>query len=302
MNMDKVEIGPCVLYHGDAVECLRAIHDSTIDAIVCDPPYAEIDRDYGRMSEPAWHALMNEVVSESRRVLTPRGSAVYVLQPNSERVGRMRSWLWEFMAKWAREWNMVQDVWWWNPSAPPTIHVNRDIGLMRPSVKACVWLGESNCYRKQDIILWKPSDATMAVSRSDRALHMLPSGLPMRRGRCVAASDERGGVTPFNLLPIPNANSINSAGAHGHGAGTPMPLVEWWIRYISPKDGVVCDPFVGSGTTGIACVKLGRRFIGIEKDPEYFAIAVERIRKAWQEEDAPFYREETKQTPQLFHE
>ena len=44
-----------------------------------------------------------------------------------------------------------------------------------------------------------------------------------------------------------------------------------------PDDGVVVDPFTGSGTTGVACVKTGRRFIGIEKEPKYFEIAKRRI-------------------------
>ena len=39
----------------------------------------------------------------------------------------------------------------------------------------------------------------------------------------------------------------------------------------------ILDPFMGSGTTGVACVRTGRRFIGIEKEPKYFAIAVKRI-------------------------
>jgi DNA modification methylase len=46
---------------------------------------------------------------------------------------------------------------------------------------------------------------------------------------------------------------------------------------VTPKDGVCLDPFMGSGTTGIACKKLGRDFIGIELNPEYFEIAKKRI-------------------------
>jgi site-specific DNA-methyltransferase (adenine-specific) len=43
---------------------------------------------------------------------------------------------------------------------------------------------------------------------------------------------------------------------------------------------LVCDPFAGSGTTGVACIRLGRRFIGWERDPKYFAVAVKRLRAA----------------------
>lgn len=47
---------------------------------------------------------------------------------------------------------------------------------------------------------------------------------------------------------------------------------------------VVCDPFMGSGTTGVACIRMGRKFIGVEIDERYFGIACRRIQKAWDEE------------------
>ncbi len=53
---------------------------------------------------------MREVVRETRRVLKPKGSAVFILQPNSVHVGQMRLRLSEFMAEQAREWNVVQDI------------------------------------------------------------------------------------------------------------------------------------------------------------------------------------------------
>ena len=49
--------------------------------------------------------------------------------------------------------------------------------------------------------------------------------------------------------------------------------------------GIVLDPFMGSGTTGVACAKMGRKFIGIEIDPDYFDIACRRIEKAYSQPD-----------------
>lgn len=56
-------------------------------------------------------------------------------------------------------------------------------------------------------------------------------------------------------------------------------LVHWW------SDGAVLDPFMGSGTTGVACAKMGRSFIGIEIDESYFTIACHRIREAYSQSD-----------------
>lgn len=273
--------GAIRLYCGDCLELLPKLPSGCVDAVVTDPPYAEINRDYGRLTESQWHALMDSVVTECRRTLTPEGSAVFILQPNSERVGRMRPWLWEFMAKWTREWGMVQDAWWWNHSAPPNKHVNRTIGLLRPSVKACVWLGPDRCFRNQDAVLWTESDANKAQRLGARFTRgYKPYGGIMDTARCLSACVERGGVTPFNLLPVANANSVDSAGSHGHHAGTPLQICDWWTRYICREGGSALDPFMGSGTTGVACIQTGRKFVGIEKEPKYFEIAVKRIEAA----------------------
>jgi DNA modification methylase len=261
------------IYHGDCREVMATLDAESVDAVVCDPPYAEIDRPYGRLTEPQWHDLMDGVIDQVRRVLKPSGSAVFVIQPNSERVGRMRPWVFEFMAKWAREWNMVQDAWWWNHCTPPTVHCQRKRGLMRPSLKACVWLGPSDCYRNQDAVLWEESQHNAACRNGDRALKIKPSGLSMRSDRCATAAIERGGVTPFNVLPIRGANVEKGK----HGAATPIALASWWTRYICPEGGTILDPFCGAGTMGVAAVSTGRDFIGIEREAEYVEIARARI-------------------------
>lgn len=267
----------------DAVSFLAAQPAASFDALISDPIYPEINRPYGRISEAAWHTLMRAVVGQARRILRPRGSAVFILQPNAENIGRMRPWLWEFMAWTAREWNMPQDVWWWNPSFAPTVQCWRENGLMRPSVKACVWLGAPHCYRNQDEVLWAPSKAMAAKSREDRALKKHPSGQSVRIGRICQVVDERGGTTPFNLLPIANTNNSDSAGAEGHGAGTPLELAAWWTRYICPRGGAIIDPFAGTGTMGVAAVEYGATFAGCDNVPEYVEIANRRIHAASQQ-------------------
>lgn len=64
---------------------------------------------------------------------------------------------------------------------------------------------------------------------------------------------------------------------NNHPTVKPLALIEYLIKLISRKDSVILDPFMGSGTAGIACVNLDRKFIGIEQDPDYFEIAYTRI-------------------------
>jgi DNA modification methylase len=63
-----------------------------------------------------------------------------------------------------------------------------------------------------------------------------------------------------------------------HPTVKPIELMRWLVRLVTPPDGLVLDPFTGSGTTGCAAVLEGFRFVGIEREPEYAQIARARIR------------------------
>jgi len=67
-----------------------------------------------------------------------------------------------------------------------------------------------------------------------------------------------------------------------HPTEKPADVMGQIIRW---TEGIVCDPFMGSGTTGVACVKLGRKFIGVEIEPKYFDIACRRIEEATRQGD-----------------
>ena len=71
----------------------------------------------------------------------------------------------------------------------------------------------------------------------------------------------------------------------GHPAPMPFGLAHDHIRTWTIDGQTVLDPFMGSGTTGVACVKLGRKFIGIEIEPRYFDIACKRIQAAYDQPD-----------------
>jgi site-specific DNA-methyltransferase (adenine-specific) len=74
-----------------------------------------------------------------------------------------------------------------------------------------------------------------------------------------------------------------------HPTQKPLALILEWVQNSCPPNGIVLDPFMGSGTTGVACAKLGRNFIGIEIDPGYFAIAQKRIAEALAQLSLPLF-------------
>ena len=69
-----------------------------------------------------------------------------------------------------------------------------------------------------------------------------------------------------------------------HPTQKPIEVMRWCLGHI-PDAEVICDPFMGSGTTGVAAVKMGREFIGIEREPKYFDIACKRIEDATKQPD-----------------
>lgn len=80
----------------------------------------------------------------------------------------------------------------------------------------------------------------------------------------------------------------NKGGGKEHPTQKPVPLMRWCLGFL-PDAQTVCDPFMGSGTTGVAALEQGRAFIGIERDPDYFAIACRRIREASGEDLGPLF-------------
>lgn len=80
---------------------------------------------------------------------------------------------------------------------------------------------------------------------------------------------------------------IRQGAEHGivrlHPTQKPIAVMDWCLQFVSGQ--TILDPFMGSGTTGVACVRAGRKFVGIEIDERHFETACDRIRKAYAQPD-----------------
>lgn len=103
-------------------------------------------------------------------------------------------------------------------------------------------------------------------------------GLTMSDGELAYSSLDK----PLRMFTLNRAALI--ADGTQHPTQKPLKLMQWCLTHI-PDATTILDPFMGSGTTGVACVKAGRSFIGIEREPSYFDIACDRIRKSYDQGD-----------------
>jgi hypothetical protein len=119
------------------------------------------------------------------------------------------------------------------------------------------------------------------VAKSSRAERDAGLGhMPPRTGG--DATDRKDGSDGLNS---PRAGAGRRGGARNtHPTVKPIDLMRYLVRLVTPPGGLVLDPFAGSGTTGIATLREGMRFIGVDLEPEYARLAIARI-----EEDAPLF-------------
>ena len=82
---------------------------------------------------------------------------------------------------------------------------------------------------------------------------------------------------------------------NGHPSEKPLRLMEWTLQTVKAS-GLILDPFMGSGTTGVASLKINNKFIGIERDPKYFDIACKRIEQATKQVDMFIEKPKQEQT------
>jgi len=101
---------------------------------------------------------------------------------------------------------------------------------------------------------------------------------------CIHARD-RGAVFVGNAEEKKKVSEFPIVISDVHPTVKPLSLIEKYVRIGSIADQTILDPFMGSGTTGVACAKLGRKFIGIEISEQYFDIACRRIEQAYAQPD-----------------
>ena len=106
------------------------------------------------------------------------------------------------------------------------------------------------------------------------------------KGATTQSYKDKGGASRFFYCPKVSKKERNAGGKNTHPTVKPIALMKYLIKLITPQGGKVLDPFMGSGSTGMACVELGNSFIGMEREVEYYEIATDRIEHTKENKDA----------------
>jgi site-specific DNA-methyltransferase (adenine-specific)/modification methylase len=146
----------------------------------------------------------------------------------------------------------------WDDARPDMVTLSR---LRETAKSVIVWGGNYFASSLGDSGCWLCWDKVQEFSGADFELAWTSLKMPSKSFR-LSRVEAYGGVP------------------REHPTEKPISLMKWCIGHIPDDCDTICDPFMGSGTTGVACVQLNRRFIGIEKEPKYFEIAKRRIMEA----------------------
>lgn len=235
------------LMQGDCLERMKEIADSSVDAVICDPPYGTTACRWDSIIplEPMWEQL--------KRVIKPNGAIVMTAaQPFTSNLIMSNI-------------KMFKYCWVWNKVLPRG-HLNAKKMPLRVFEDVAVFYSKPCTYNPQKTFGHKRKVARTKYNKEGDGSQVY--GKESRD--TFYDSDER---YPTGIIEISTANQ------HGkvHPTQKPVALMEYLIKTYTNEGETVLDFTFGSGTTGVACVNTGRKFIGIEMDEGYFNVAKNRI-------------------------
>ena len=225
------------LLQGDCLELMSKIPDKSIDLIVTDPPYL--------ISNISGGGTINNVKKLNKSLTDLKNNTDITQGYDIELFGN------EFI----RIMNEINIYLWCNKAQIPEYFK--------------FYVDKHKC--KFDIICWHKTNALPTYS--NKYLTDTEYLLYFRKGRGKCFPQSYDDAKTYYIAPINHKDKK----LYGHPTIKPLDITEKIIRNSSKENNIILDPFMGSGTTGLACLNIKRNFIGMELDENYFNIAKNRI-------------------------
>jgi site-specific DNA-methyltransferase (adenine-specific) len=229
---------------GDCLEVMKTIEDNSIDAIICDLPYGTTDCRWDTVIpfEPLWE--------QYKRVIKDNGAIVlFGSEPFSTylRISNIKMYRYDII------WDKV------------------NIGNPMNAKKMPLKSHENISLFYKKLPTYNPQKTDLHIKRTAKQYNVSDN---FAKGNAKKGyTSELTGKYPKSILKISNYLRRNKL----HPTQKPIEVLEWLIKTYSNENDTVLDNTMGSGTTMLACKNLNRNGIGIEKDPQNYAVAVARV-------------------------
>lgn len=241
------------LYQGDCLEIMKQIPDKSIDMVLCDLPY-------GITARNKWDVIIpfNKLWEQYNRIIKDNGAIVLFGS------GIFTSSLMQSNPKMWR-YNLI-----WHKTTP-TGFLNANRMPLRAHEDIVVFYKSLPVYNPQ-----KTTGHKRKVSKAEHKINSKKTEDYREHGLTTYDSTER---YPSSVLTF----STDKQKSALHPTQKPVELCKWLIKTYTNEGMTVLDNCMGSGSTGEACLRTNRNFIGIEKEEKYFNIAKERLEKVKEE-------------------
>ena len=295
MTYKKVDIGDSVVYFGKCEDILPSLDDSLVDSVITDPPYMYLNHKLDiPFDEELVFTELNRILKNDKMIaFFGRGDSFY-------------------------RWNlMLSDLGFkfkesavWDKNAPSNFlcnfhRVHEDICFRSKGTKSINksyidYFDYQVNNGRLDVLeqAFKRMKSALNSKNRDEVIRyietsMLEFNSPSKTKHKLTAGDFNQSSREVGVFKTVKNGKIETSimrckkeqFKYEHPTQKPVELMKRIISLTTNENETVIDPFMGGGSTGVACVASGRRFIGIECDEEYFNVAVKRITEAYENLD-----------------
>jgi site-specific DNA-methyltransferase (adenine-specific) len=267
LEIDKIICGDCLI-------SLKGLPDTCFDLIFTSPPYADNrKKTYTGVPVKQYVEWFLPISYELKRVLKPEGSFILNIKERAVNGERQTYVLELILAMKKQGWLWTEEYIWHKKNCYPGKWPNR----FRDAWERCLHFTKQKRFKMfQEAVMVPMGDwangrlAKLSKTDQMRDESHVGSGF----GKNISHWLEREYAYPTNVLHL-----ATECANRGHSASFPISLPMWFIKLFTEEEDLVLDPFMGAGTTALACVKLNRHYLGIEMMEKYCNLAIEAVEK-----------------------
>lgn len=267
MELDKIIVGDCL-------SVLRSLPDSCVNLIFTSPPYADNrKKTYKGIAIEDYVRWFLPISSQLKRVLADDGTFILNIKERTKS-GERQTYVLELILEMRQQgWFWTEEYIWHKKNCYPGKWPNR----LRDAWERCLQFNKHRQFKMfQEAVMVPIGDWSKKrlskLSATDRMRDESRVGSGF--GKNVSNWVGKTSVYPTNVLHL-----ATECANRGHSASFPVSLPTWFIKLFTEEEDVVLDPFIGSGTTAIACLDQNRHYIGIEAMDGYYKLAQQSIDK-----------------------